>query len=78
MLKWKKVAVQKGINDEQTITYRAEGADCEIESRRRAIPHTQRGGYWLHTTYYLVRKDGTEKTFWRMKDAQKAAEEGRG
>lgn len=75
MLKWEKAAVQTGINDEQTITYRAEGADCEIESRRRAVPHAQRGGYWLHTTYHVVRKDGTEKTFRRMKDAKKHAEE---
>ena len=38
-----------------TILYEAEGTDIAIESRRRHIPHAQRGGTWDHTTYFVLR-----------------------
>ena len=75
MMRWDKIAEQAGIGGEKTIVYRAEGSACQIESRRRLIPHAARSGGWLHTSYFMIRPDGTEKEYWRLKDAQQAAEE---
>jgi hypothetical protein len=46
-----------------------------IESRREAIPHANGSGVWYHTSYFLIRPDGTEKEYYTLKDAKKAAEE---
>jgi hypothetical protein len=57
-----------------TIRYQADGTDLVIESRKKAIPHAAKGGCWFHTSYFLIRPDGTEKEYWTLKDAKAAAE----
>ena len=74
-MNWSKDFIQIGLGGEKTITYRSRESACMIESRRRLIPHASGSGGWLHTTYHLIRPDGTEKAYWRLKDAQQAAEE---
>lgn len=72
---WYASGTQLGLGGEKTITYRSRESACVIESRRRLIPHASGSGGWLHTTYHLIRPDGTEKEYWRLRDAQRAAEE---
>ena len=71
--RWKRYGMTiKG--DEKTIFYHSVPDGYKIESRRRKIPHNGRPGYWLHTTYFLIRPDGTEKEYWSLKDAKEGAE----
>ena len=60
--------------DEKTIFYRSIPAGLRIESRRRRVPHNARPGYWLHTTYFLISPDGTEKEYYSLRDAKEGAE----
>lgn len=55
--------------------YASVGCPFEIEARKRAIPHANGSGSWMHTSFYLIRPDGTEKEYMRLRDAQRAAEE---
>ena len=74
-MKWEKIRRTVNSNGESTTTYAS--GDFRIESRKRAIPHAASkidGGYWMHTTYWLIRPDGTEKEYWRLQDAKEAAE----
>lgn len=49
-----------------------------IESRKRHIPHANgNSGTWDHTSYSLIRPDGSEKEYWSLKDAKAAAEGGK-
>ena len=61
-------------NGESEIVYEAAGTELKIESRKRAIPHANGIGSWMHTTYFLIRPDGTEKEYWTLKKAKEAAE----
>lgn len=61
-------------NGERTILYKCAGSRCMIESRRKAVPHADGRGVWFHTTYFLIRPDGTEKEFYKLSDAKQAAE----
>lgn len=75
MAKWEKTGVRvSGKDGEKTITYKARGIDAWIESRKKAVPHANGFGYWMHTTYYLVRPDGSEREYQKLADAQAAAE----
>ena len=57
-MKWIKTG--KAVNtDGSTITYRLEGTPYTVESRKRHIPHANRGGTWDHTSYFVLR-DGEE------------------
>lgn len=67
--------VEKTINHEgTTITYkgtRDDGLVVYIQSRKRHIPHANRGGTWDHTEYVLIYDSGTkEKLFFTLKDAK--------
>ena len=62
-------------NGEYTITYAARGCITFIEARRRLIPHANGEGGWLHTSYFLIRPDGSTKEYMRLRDAQRAVEE---
>ena len=76
-MKWEKVSRTVSGNGEYaetTIRYAAEGTELKIESRKRAIPHTARSGSWMHTTYFLIRPDGSEKEYWTLGKAKEAAE----
>ncbi len=55
---WKRTG--RIVSKEGTTTiYHAAGKGCEIESRKRHIPHANREGTWDHTTYW-VKKDGKD------------------
>lgn len=81
MIKW--IKVSKTERPEGT-DIRYESADLPgvaIESRKRHIPHAGGNGYmgrtyWDHTTYFLIKPDGSEKEFYSLKDAKKSAEKG--
>ena len=74
MMRWDKAGVQLGMNGEKTITYRAEGCACQIESRKRAIKHASGIGVWYHTEYVVWYPDGASRVFQRLRDAQAEAE----
>lgn len=61
---------------EKTIAYEAAGIPARVESRKVRVPHANGQGYWFHTTYFVVREDGTEKEYWRISEAKEAAERG--
>ena len=75
-MKWNKTGRQVRSNGESTTYYEADGPDgrYSIESRKRAIQHASGVGYWMHTTYWLIRPDGTEKEYRSLRDAKAAAE----
>lgn len=72
-MNWEKTGRTVKANGESTTTYRS--GEWIIESRKRAIPHANSSGSWMHTSYWLIRPDGTGKEYWRLQDAKKAAEE---
>lgn len=74
MLKWEKAVHTIHPDGSADLRYVAEGTDFKIESRKRAIPHANRSGYWWHTTYFLLRPDGTEKEYVTLRRAKEAAE----
>jgi len=63
MLKWEKVGTEifHGELGEaaKNITYRADGTDYEIQSRKRGVKHANGIGFWYHTTYWIM-KDGKD------------------
>lgn len=61
--------------DGVTTKYKLHGTDITIESRKRAIPHANRGGFWYHTTFFVL-CDGVELVEKQtLKDAKKYAED---
>ena len=71
-LKWKKVG--RTIHTDGSSEIRYQGGEYFVESRKRAIPHANGNGYWMHTSYFLIRPDGTEKEYWSLREAKAAAE----
>lgn len=72
-IRWVKTG--KRINAEgTTITYSGAGTTLTIESRKRHIPHSNRAGFWDHTSYCVL-LDGTELVEkYSLKDAKEYAE----
>ena len=62
-----------------TITYTGyrDGKDSGllIESRRRHIPHSNRGGTWDHTSYFVLRGENELIEKQTLRDAKQYAEE---
>lgn len=73
MIKWFKAGRAVHGNGESTTYYDTEDAKYQIESRKREIPHSNRAGSWMHTSYFLI-WDGGGKEFWSLKDAKNYAE----
>ena len=74
---WDRIARMDCGNGESITIYMSDDRKWKIESRKERVAHTARSGYWMHTTYWLIRtEDRKEKQFWRLMDAKKAAEEG--
>lgn len=48
--------------------------DRRIHDLERRIDEIDRQLHRLHTTYFLIRPDGTEKEYYSLKDAKAAAE----
>ena len=76
MSNWKQTGKTIRATGEKTITYEKPGNPNVIESRKERIPHANGEGFWYHTSYWLIRPDGSEKEFWKRFEAEKAAEEG--
>lgn len=74
MAPWVKTSVKIMGTGEKTIRYESFRNVCIIESRKRAIPHANGIGGWYHTSYFLIRPDGTEKEYWTLAAAKEAAE----
>ena len=73
MITWIKTGRAVKGTGESTTYYKSADGKFEIQSRKLAIPHSGREGYWLHTSYFLI-ADGHEKEFHSLKDAKTAAE----
>lgn len=71
---WKKVAVSIRMDGCRDITYAAPGVSCQIESRRRMIPHANGSGSWAYTSFFVIWPDGREKEYHRLQDAKRIAE----
>lgn len=64
----------------RTVRYISPGTGWAIESRKRPIEHANGGGYngakyWMFTSYFLIRPDGSEMEYHSLTDAKAAAEE---
>ena len=57
-----------------TVTYRADGTNVTIESRKRHIPHANRSGTWDHTSYFVLKAGKEMKECFSLKDAKEYAE----
>ena len=73
---WKQSKKTIKATGEKTITYEKPGNPNKIESRKVRFPHANGIGFWFHTSYWLIRPDGSEKEYWKRTDAEKAAEGG--
>lgn len=75
-MKWIKTGRTESENGETTVYYKSSVGRFEIESRKRAIPHANGVGHWMHTSYFLTdTKDGSQKEYYALRDAKAAAEE---
>lgn len=74
---WKSTGDNRAADGTHTITYEANGCPLIVQSRRRPIPHANGKGTWLHTSYWVLNPvTGEEKEYYRLRLAQRAAEEG--
>ncbi len=75
-MKWIKTG--RTVNAEGTdIIYEPAGAEksgITIESRKRHIPHANRGGTWDHTTYHVIQGSNELVTRYSLKDAKEFAD----
>ena len=60
MIKWERIGRTVYSNGESDTLYESKDGKFQIVSRKRAIPHANREGYWMHTTYWL-RDNGTAR-----------------
>lgn len=75
-MKWEKTGRSVLGNGETTNYYESDNGQYLIESRKRAIPHANGIGSWMHTSYWLINADNLcdQKEFFSLKDAKDAAE----
>ena len=74
MARWDKTSVTIRASGGKTIRYESWKNQNIIESRREAIPHANGIGTWNHTSYFVIRPDGSEKEYYSLKAAKEAAE----
>ena len=75
MAPWIKTETTIRTDGDKIIRYESFRNPNAIESRRVALPHAgDLSGYWYHTSYFLIRPDGTEKEFQTLAAAKEAAE----
>ena len=73
---WEKIG--RTVNrDGTTITYRLQGTEILVQSRKRHIPHANGGGTWDHTSYFVLDHGEEIAEKWRLEDAKKYAEKAR-
>ena len=73
-MNWKKWGRIVKTDGSSITIYHSDTDGLKIESRRRLIPHANREGYWMYTSYFLIQADGSEKEYYSLKDAKEAAE----
>ena len=73
-MKWEKTGRTVYSTGETTTIYSSDNGRYKIESRKRAIPHANREGYWMHTSYFLIDADGAEREFNTLRDAKAGVE----
>lgn len=74
-MRWNKTGRTVYATGESTTFYASDNGLFRIESRKRAIPHSNKPGTWMHTYYYLINNQtGEEKEFHALKDAKESAE----
>ena len=71
---WIKTATTVRGDGSKVIRYESFRNSNAIESRKEALPHANGVGVWFHTSFFLIRPDGTEKEYYTMKAAKQAAE----
>lgn len=71
-MNWDKIGTKIYANGERTVTYQF--LSMMIESRRRIVPHANRPGGWLNTTYFLIWPDGYEEEYHTLREAKEAGE----
>ena len=74
MAPWVKTSTKKKGDGSKAIRYESFRNPNAIESRKEAIPHANGVGVWYHTSYFLIKPDGTECEFNTMTAAKRAAE----
>lgn len=74
MIEWKKTGRVVMGNGEATIFYESQDGLWKIESRKRAIPHANGIGCWMHTTYVVIDKHGVEYEYYSLRRAKEEAE----
>lgn len=72
-MRWIKTGKKVKGSGESTVYYESDDGRFRIESRKKAIPHANGIGHWMHTTYYLI-YDGKEEKFDLLCRAKTAAE----
>lgn len=72
--KWTKTSILRNQLGETSIAYANNKNDTLIESRRRAVPHSGRSGYWFYTTYFVVERSGKETECRTLMEAKELAE----
>ena len=76
MSNWKQTGKTIRATGEKTITYEKRWNPNRSESRKVRMSHANGIGFWFHTSYWLIRPDGSEKEYWKRMDAEEAAEKG--
>ena len=73
MIIWEKTC-REVTSEGTTNTYTGKGTDLTIESRKRRIPHANRSGSWMYTSFFVLQngKELAEKN--SLKDAKEFAE----
>lgn len=72
-MRWIKTGKHVKASGESTVFYKSADGQFRIESRKKAIPHANGVGSWMHTSYFLIH-DGEEKEYDLLCNAKKAAE----
>lgn len=72
-MKWIKTGKEVKDTGESTVYYKSNDGQFEIQSRKKAIPHANGIGHWMHTTYSLIH-DGKEEEYDLLFRAKEAAE----
>ena len=72
-MKWIKTGKEVKGTGESTVYYESNDGQFEIQSRKKAIPHANGIGHWMHTTYFLIH-DGKEEEYDLLCRAKEAAE----
>lgn len=72
-MSWENIDKSEG-PEGTTITYRLEGTQILVQSRKRHIRHANGVGTWDHTSYWVINRGEEIKEFLRLRPALTYAE----